>query len=297
VLNTQLDTTIALHRYGILADDREYAPLVASARKATDAVLGLRSAELLYRALFWAIDLTLLPTPVAKNLPLPMRGVKRLAWKYLIPLLPRIRTAWPRLTMPSGYIERALSVGTLSDAYLSVNVMDLARYRRQFGEHDIQALIAGAVKFVNDKGLLERWSEDASKAYAIGFWAEAMYHLCTIDQLPDYRSMLAEAMLALDAHGIGFPPSLLGANTEAVPRPFQRPCPSIQGGILRVANLCRDGQTELIVVNPTGESITLDWGTTMTKILCWSDGAATLPIATRPDHVPARGWLWGRDGG
>lgn len=294
VLNTQLDTIIALHRYGKVTDDNQYVPLLESARRATDAVLGLKTADWLYRVLFRAIGLTLLPTPVAKRLPLPLRALKRVAWKHLIPLLPRIKTAFPRLVMPGGYIDRALSVGTLSHAYLSVNAMDLARYRRQFGGTDIELLIAGAIEFVSDKALLERWQEDSETKYALGFWAEALYHLCTIDRLPQYRSMLAETILALESQNLGIPPSLLGENPEAVAG--RLPCPSPRDRRIRIANLSRDGRMELLAVNPGHESIGLNWETPPTRILHWSGSAIAPPDDSYFPRVPARGWLWGREG-
>ena len=295
VLNTQLDATIALHRYGKVTGDLQYSDIVDSARKATDAVLRLNSAPALYRALFWAIGLTLLPTPVARALPLPLRAVKRLAWKHIVPRWACIKAAFPRLVMPGGYIDRALSVGALSDAYLSVNAMDLARYLRQFGEKNIQSLISGALRYATGKGLLARWGEDKSKEYALGFWAEALYHLCTIDPLFEYRSMLAQTMLALEIQSLGMPPSLLGANSEAVPKRMQLPCPSTRHGSLRIANLSRAGTMELIVVNPTDTPIPLQWDIPPSNSLRWSVGSLSGPTDARADRVPARGWLWGRE--
>lgn len=295
VLNTHLDATIALDRYGQLTGDFQYLSLVDSAREATRAVLALDRATPLYRALFWAIGLTLLPTPVAKALPLPLRAVKRFAGKVLIPRLARIKTAFPRLRMPDGYVDRALSVGTLSDAYLSVNAMDLARYLRRFGENVIRSTLEGAIAFGRTKGLLARWREDKAKEYALGFWAEALYHLCTIDPSPAYRAMLAEAILALDDQDLGMVPSLLGANAEAVPRREQLACPCSTGETLRVANLSRGGRMELIVVNPANRPIALAWSIAPCRPLRWSDGATASSGEVRSETVPARGWLWGRE--
>ena len=296
VLNTQLDATIALHRYGQVTGDRQYSSLVDSARNATDTVLRLDTANLLYRGVFWAIGLTLLPTQEAKALPLPIRAVKRLTWKHLVPRLARLKTAFPRLVMPGGYIDRALSVGALSDAYLAVNTMDLARYLRQFGGDEIQSLIAGAISFARDRNLLARWREDKNKEYALGFWAEALYHLCTIDSSPEYRTMLAETILALEAQGLGTPPSLLGSNMEAVAKQMQLPCPSTRDGSLPIANLSRNGKMELIVVNPTDESIRLEWDIPPCRPLHWSRCAATISGDTQFPEIPAHAWYRGSEG-
>ena len=296
VLNTQLDATIALHRYGEITGDRQYSSLVDSARKATDAVLRLDTANLLYRGVFWAIGLTLLPTSDAKALPLSLRAVKRLTWKHLIPRLSRIKTAFPRIVMPGGYVDRALSVGALSDAYLSVNAMDLARYLRQFGEKEIRSLISGAIGFARDRNLLARWCEDKSKEYALGFWAEALYNLCTIDSSPEYRAMLAETMLAIERRRLGIPPSLLGTNSEAVSKQMQLPCPSTRDRCLRIANLSRDGKMELIVVNPTHVPVRVEWDIPPCRPVHWlrSDSVA-ISGDTELVDVPAGGWYYGSE--
>ena len=93
VLNSHLDATIALDRNAQVTRDQQHAPLVQAARESTRAVLGLRSAEPLYRMLFWLIGLTFLPAAEAAALPLWKRALKRLAWKYLISACPTSRRA------------------------------------------------------------------------------------------------------------------------------------------------------------------------------------------------------------
>ncbi len=66
-------------------------------------------------------------------------------------------------------------------------------------------------------------------------------------------------MLVLEDLKMGQPPSLLGANAEAVPVARQLPCPSPADARLRVANLGRRGAPELLVVNATDRSLPLDW--------------------------------------
>ena len=62
VLNTQLDTLVALDRYRALTGDVQYDAAVRSGFKATEATMALRPMEWLYRLVFSAINLTLLPT-------------------------------------------------------------------------------------------------------------------------------------------------------------------------------------------------------------------------------------------
>ena len=74
ILNTHLDTTIALHRYSEVTGDNRYAGEVDSAYSAARSSLMLQPAEQLYRLVYWAIGLTLLPLSEARSLPLPIRS-------------------------------------------------------------------------------------------------------------------------------------------------------------------------------------------------------------------------------
>ena len=67
VLNTHLDTNIAMERYRRVSGDTRHDELILSARASTRAVLDLRPAEWLYRLLYWAIGLTFLPTDQAEH--------------------------------------------------------------------------------------------------------------------------------------------------------------------------------------------------------------------------------------
>jgi len=252
VLNTHLDTMIALKRYEQVTGDKQYETMVSSACDATKAVINLRPAEWLYRPLFWAIGLTLLPTSAAKKLPLPMRAIKRLAWKCFIPWLYQIKRVFPRLVMPGGYIDRALSLKGLADDYHSMNVMDLIRCKRQFPGKDFNKVIDKALEFTQKHGIRAHWAGTKGKEYALGFWAEALYHMCMLSDDQKYRNWLAEAIIDLTANGLGLPPSLLGANAEAVPVKEQLPYPLLEDSGLRIANLSREGHIEIIVVNTTG---------------------------------------------
>ena len=95
ILNTHLDTTIALHRYRDVTGDDRYAEHVDSADSAARSSLMLKPAEQLYRLVYRAIGLTLLPESEAMDLPLPVRAIKRLTANYLIPQLHRIKRRYP----------------------------------------------------------------------------------------------------------------------------------------------------------------------------------------------------------
>ena len=217
VLNTHLDTSIALDRFGKVCGETRYQPLVDSACKAAQAVLSMNSAERLYQILFYAIGLTLLPTDQARKLPLPLRALKRLAWKYLNPNLYRIKVIFPRLVMPNGYIDRNLALGSFAFHYLTINLMDLTRFRRRFKEVRVDELIAKSAFFIQTSGVRERWKELKYERYALGFWAEALWHIC--QEFPDhaeYQDWYKEACADLEAMRMGLPPSHLRGNAEAI---------------------------------------------------------------------------------
>jgi hypothetical protein len=291
VLNSHLDATIALDRYAQLTGDQQFSELVLSARESTKAVLGLRSAERLYQVLFWLIGLTFVPTKLATALPAWKRALKRLTWQYLIPRLPAIKVRFPRLVMPGGYIDRDLTQCHWALDYHAVNLMDLARYLRRFDEPIVRQVLVQGLEFTRQSGILQRWQELGYRKYALGFWAEALYHVCTL--MPDlrYRQWLAEAMLQLEALKMGQPPSLLGTNAEAVPAAQQLPCPSPVDARLRVANLGRRGAAELLVVNPTESVLSLVWEIAPQEPYTFfnADGS---PLGRAALHVPAGGWLW-----
>lgn len=295
VLNTHLDTNIAMARHRQVSGDDQHASLIDSASATTRTVLKLRPAEWLYGPLFKLIGLTFLPKDRASALPVHRRALKRLAWKYLIPMLPRIKAWFPRLVMPSGFIERALSVGAASVRYQPVNLMDLARTRRLFDQTELDPLLAECFRYTHSSGLTARWKELKGKEDdSLGFWAEALYHLALADPDVQVRAWLAEAMLDLEDNQLGLPPSLLGGNAEAVPPGAQRPCPSPRDRRLRIANLSRGEVIEWLVVNPTHEVITLQWQQPPAAVLHWQASAAPGASTADASEVHPRAWLHGR---
>jgi hypothetical protein len=196
--------------------------------------------------------------------------------------------------MPNGYIDRELSLKTWAFDYHSINIMDLLRYHRRFhDQHSLDAALDG-IRFAHTIALPERLVEVQGKEYALGFWAEALYHRCTLTDDFDARHALAKAMLALVDRGLGLAPSLLGANAEAVAPADQVPCPIASDPRLRVANLSRRDTLEILVVNPTAETIRLSWlrGTDLTAGLTWSAADGRVQSDTVLS-VPARGFLAG----
>ena len=294
ILNTHLDAIVALDRYRHVTGDTQYSEQVASALSSTRRLLALRPAEWLYRPLFWAIRLTLLPASQAERLPLPLRALKRVTRTVVIPQLHTIKRRFPRMVMPGGIIERHLSPLHFGVNYHPVNVADLARLWRRFPDEDFGTLLDNAVSAVTQTTLPRYWIE-ARQRQPLGYWVEALYHLCTLRPVAAYRQYLADAILnALDA-GLGLPPSLLGAHPEAV-RPDQRvPCPSPMDARVRVANLSCGGHREILVVNPATEPIELAWEANAESDLAWTSAAGqSLAAGESLITVPPRGWILGR---
>jgi hypothetical protein len=295
ILNTHLDSTVVLDRYREITGDTQYADQVASARGTTRALLALRPADALYRLVYWTVGLALRPASEAEQLPLPLRAARRAVREYLLPRLHKIKRRFPRVVMPGGLIERHLSMPHFDVNYQTVNIMDLARLWRRFPDEDLADIVQGAVHAVRDTSLLKYWTETKQRQ-ALGYWTEALYHLCTLAQTPEYRRYLAEAVLIAEDMGLGLPPSLLGANPEVV-RPEERiPCPSPTDARLRVANLSCRGKQEILVVNSSSATIELVWQGDAVNGLAWSaaDGRP-VPKATSPTLIPPRSWLLGTD--
>jgi hypothetical protein len=294
ILNTHLDSTVALDRYREVSGDTRHAEAVASARGTAKTLFGLRPAEWLYRLAYRAVWLTLLPSEKANRLPLPLKVVRRLARDYLVPNLYRLKHRYPRFVMPGGLIDRHLSPKHFDMGYHPVNLMDVVRLWRRFPQDDYRALVQGAVQAVTANGLLQFWLE-SKQIQPLGYWVEALYHLCTLDELPVYRAHLAEAMLCAEDAGLGLPPALLGADPEAVAPADQAACPSPRDSRLRVANLSGRARREFLVVNPAPEALALEWDAEPPAGVRWTPADDRPADATSASlRVPARGWLRGR---
>ena len=286
VLNTQLDATIALDRYATITGDDRFQKIVASARKATDSVIRLRTAEYLYKVLFGTMRLTLLPNDLARDLPLMVRALKRVGWKYLARYWAPIKTRFPRLVMPGGYIDRDLCISGLSDAYLSINLMDLCRYSRCFDDKYIYQTAEAGFGFGDQTHILDQWAENVKKRYSIGFWGEALYARYLASTEHRLLDQLADVVFRQTVLELGLSPSFLGSNGEAVHISDQKPCPILDNSSLRVVNLSRRDANEYLVVNSSEQDLAMDW--------------IRAPIGTHQyidrtgfprNSVPARGWL------
>lgn len=279
VLNTQLDTLVALERYGALTGDMQYTPLVESGYQAASAVLALRPMEWLYRLLFSAITLTLLPTEQAARLPVWKRLWKRIGWQVFVPLLPRLKTRYPRLVMPGGYIDRELSLQTWAYDYLAVNLMDLVRVSHCTRSAAFEPYIEGILSYCAATGITRRWLEHKGHAYSVGFYAEALYLLCLHESRPELDAMLADALLLCACQRLGLPPSLPGGNAETQTASHKVPQPA-RADII-VANLSRAERAACMIVNTGQYAIKLE------------DALCTVPVGW---HIPATelppdGWM------
>jgi len=259
VINTHVDTSIALARSDRTQGEAQYEGILASADDALTTVLSARPAQWIYRPLWSAIALSLLPTDRGAALPLYLRAVKRLGWKYIAPRFHRIKARFPRLVMPGGHIERALTLQGVDDRYLSINLMDLARYQRSRRNSVSERCLVQAIEFADRIEIGRQWAQAPGTRYAMGFWLEMLYHLCMQDPAMIHRARLARAMTMARAAGVGQAPSLLGANAEAVHAARQAPCPLAESGALQVANLSDGDWREYLVVNSGTEESPIEW--------------------------------------
>jgi hypothetical protein len=264
---------------------------IESARRVLRRVLALKPAETLYRLVFGAISLTLLPTDRAKALPLHLRALKRLARERLLPLLPTIKCRYPRLVMPGGYIDRALSLDGLAHAYLGIHLMDLARYERCFpGEEVIGEAIAGMIAFAKQWDLLDSWAETPHAEYGIGYWVEALYQLALLDDRPELRQALGETAILSERCGLGLPPSMAGTNLEMLALERQRPWPVPADPRLRTINLARAEREEYLFINPANEPVPFALPDPRAGLRWHASGAA--PAPEPPDTLGPGQWVW-----
>lgn len=295
ILNTHLDAIVALERYRDATGDNQYAGLINSARGAAQALLALRPAEILYRLIYKAIELTLLPKDQAMALPLHLRLLKRLTWMYLTPRMHGVKRLFPRIVMPGGLIERHIAPMHYDINYHPVNVMDLARFQRRFPDEPLGGVIAGAVRAVTGSGLLRYWSEAANRRFAVVEWADALYQLCTLRQDMALRRHLAETLLLVCDLGLGLPPALLGGDAEVNRHGHRVPsCPIPLDPRLLVANLSLGGHAEFLVINPTCNDLTLDFAQPGTQQAAWVDAQGLKIPASGSILVRQRSWILGK---
>ena len=293
VLNTHLDTTIALNRYGRITGENQYQDLVVSALNSTRAVLELKTADWLYKPLFWAIGLTMLPTEKASQLSLPIRAIKRFAGKYLIKRLPDIKSRFPRLVMPNGYIDRQMSLRVWAIDYQTINLMDLARHAYSFPQAFDEAILDKAIEFTQTSGLIKRYRDlSPNIRYSVGFWSEALYYRCLAKPDMKYRQWLAEAMLECHDLKFGMSPSLSGTNSEAIPFNQQVSAPLMLNPELLMANLSYSQNKELILVNTSEKTVTVLWQLTQDPALIWHDSQNN-KISNIMLTINSRDWLIG----
>ena len=292
VLNTHIDTIIALNRYQTLTGTNSLDQTLADARALLMEILSRAPADWLYRPLFRLFSLTLLPTPRAQALPLPTRALKRLARDHLTGFLGRIKCLQPRLVMPGGYIDRALTIGGLADTYLSINLMDLIRYRQFFpGEPRVDEVIAGAISFAVHNDLLEHWAEKKPKSYGVGFWIESMYRLCIQRRAPEDYARLAQALVLAQREGLGAPPSVFGNNREAVPSPSQIPCLRPMNPRIRIVNLSLGATSEFLLINTAKQPADIGWETTPAQSFSWHEGSDVEPLGDQPRELGGGCWV------
>ena len=103
--------------------------------------------------------------------------------------------------------------------------------------------------------------------------------------------------MKIEDAGIGQPPSLLGADPEAVKITQRISCPSPTDSHLRIANLSSDGHDmEILVINPTSNKLELTWEGNKSYELSWigADGQPVLSDSSQL-HVPPYSWIWGME--
>jgi hypothetical protein len=197
--------------------------------------------------------------------------------------------------MPGGFIERHLSMPHYDINYHPVNIMDLTRLWRCFPDEDLADLLNNAVDAVTKSDILEYWADSKPRYFSLVEWVDALYHLCTLKQDASYRQFLAQGIIKIEDMELGLPPSLLGADPEAVNITQRIPCPSATNPLLRIANLSCGDHIELLVINATSSALHVTWEREINFKLSWTEANNQSLISDNSQlNVPARSWLWGK---
>ena len=155
--------------------------------------------------------------------------------------------------MPGGYIDRELSLQTWAYDYLAVNLMDLVRAARGTQRNAFMPYIEGILAFCAATEIPLQWLERRGTAYAVGFYAEALYLLSLRGPRPGLDAALANALHLCKRHGMGLPPSVNGSNREAQPATVDQVVPQPASQDIVVANLSTPEHAICLVVN-TGQN-------------------------------------------
>lgn len=275
ILNTHMDGILALDRYREVSHDDSHANVLVSARDMMKTVLAYRPAEWLYRPFMKLMALTVLPIDKQEALSLPVRALKRITWKYLMPRFHWLMNSAPRFIMPDGFVNRSMGQHGYTHRYQAVHVMDMARYRHSFSTDELDDALNQAVAFVVNSHITKFWRDSLSSRDSLAFWAEGLYLLCLDDPALQLRKLLAEAMLDIRKSGLGLPPGLLGACSEAMPTNDQRPTPSPHDARIWIANLSRGSHDEWLAVNVSRDEVPLEFSNNIGEDVVWQDKTGT----------------------
>ena len=106
---------------------------------------------------------------------------------------------------------------------------------------------------------------------------------------------MAEGIIHLEDSGLGLPPSVLGADPEAVKSNQKIPCLSPTDKHLRLVNLSCNGHIEMLVINSTEIDRKLSLERNSNNMLSWVT-AEGQPLHANDTTllVKSRNWIWGR---
>lgn len=289
IVNTHMDSMLALRRANEACGDTNHEDLLASAQRTLIGILTPQPAEWLYKPLMRLIGLTLLPKADQQRLPVLARALKRLTWKYLIPNWHIIRGRYPRFLMPGGYLERSLGQEGFVHRYHGVHLMDFERHLRKFPAPQIEQVSDDLLDFGLHSRVPQFWKEDDRSKDTLAFWAEGLFMRCLRSDTAAHRNLLAQSIIDLIDAGLGLPPSLLGVNTEIATTSDLPASPSPADARVRIVNLSSQGKLKFLAVNTAHEPIPLQFDAKPSSTLRWTlSGSDHLEM-----QIPSRGWVIG----
>lgn len=247
VLNTHIDTlSVLLELRKELDSKTDISDAIKRGWPALQDVLQARPAEWLYRGLSRLMD-TRVASPSGK-LTGTNQFLNKLARYCVSRMLAYSKRVYPRLVMPSGYIDRALSTkGNIDYDYHFVNVWDLIRIYRYQPESWLRRVIDQGIDYCLHRNVSQYAFQ--AKPNNIELVGEIFQVYAAIT--PDFeRSTLATILLRLKQIGCGVTPGLLGFDRRVVPAKLQIHNLRVRDRDIELINLSNNpGCAEFLVTN------------------------------------------------
>ena len=206
-LNTHIWTLTVLHRLTRLTPEEKYEDCFEKGLSALQRVLTTKPAGMLYSPVYWLRDVFVRASLKTQN-----SLVKRAQLRYdnalRYSVLPCLKSKFPRLYMPNGFIERDLSYSCLSLNYHIINIRDLLTLYKQTQKSWLLKIIKKSMSYTVKSKFVEHFALYDRRAAM--FWGLLALYSATIDGeydelLPLYKSYFEKMNFPLFVDSEAYP--------------------------------------------------------------------------------------------